>query len=319
MIDTAVLYAPVVDDIPLVGERLRGLSNGHHPLLGETLAYVFETGGKRIRPALVMLSGKLGRYDVGRLVTLASALEVVHTATLVHDDTIDQALTRRGLKTVNALWNSKVAILVGDFLFAQSAHLAAQLNSVRIMSLLSETVMDMSSGELRQYASSQDRTIDEEDYFRRIAGKTASLFGMCCQGAAIVSDQPEEQIEALREYGVNLGIAFQIADDVLDFAADEAELGKPAGNDLRQGTITLPAILLAQWLPANSAAVGDLKAGRNVEGVIEAVRGSGVLDEALLRARQYADAARAALAPFPDSEAREALLLLADHVTRRRR
>jgi geranylgeranyl pyrophosphate synthase len=298
---------------------MRDLATGHHRLLGNTLAYLFETGGKRIRPALVLLSGKLGQYDVDRLITLAASLEVVHAATLVHDDTIDQALTRRGLKTLNALWNAKVAILVGDFLFAQSAHLAAQLDSVRIMSLLSETVMAMSSGELRQYAASQDRVVDEGDYFQRIGGKTASLFGMCCQGGGIVSDQPERQIDALRIYGVNLGIAFQIADDVLDFAADEETLGKPAGSDLAQGTITLPAILLAQRLPRDSALLADLRAGRNVPRTVEAVRESGVLDDALARARDYAVAACAALDVFPPSDAKDALLSLADHVTNRRR
>jgi geranylgeranyl pyrophosphate synthase len=129
--ETASLYGPVEDDIPAVGERLRRLAMGHHPLLAETLAYVFETGGKRIRPGLVMLCGKLGDYERDRLVTLASSVEAVHTATLVHDDTVDEALTRRGLKTVSAVWNSKVAILVGDFLFAQSAELATQLDSGR--------------------------------------------------------------------------------------------------------------------------------------------------------------------------------------------
>ena len=130
--ETASIYGPVADDIERVGRRLRELSDGHHPLLGETLAHVFDAGGKRMRPALVLLSGKLGRYDVDRLITLAASLEVVHSATLVHDDTVDQALTRRGLMTVSALWNGKVATLVGDFLFAQSAHLAAQFNSVRM-------------------------------------------------------------------------------------------------------------------------------------------------------------------------------------------
>ncbi|HEX8917050.1 MAG TPA: polyprenyl synthetase family protein, partial [Chloroflexota bacterium] len=217
MTETATLFGPVADAIPLVGDRLRKLAVGQHSLLGEALAYVFESEGKRIRPALVMLSGRLGTYDVDRLVTLSASLEAVHTATLVHDDTIDQALTRRGLRTVNAVWDAKVAILIGDFLFAQSAYLAAQLDNVRVMSMLSETVMAMSSGELQQYASSRNRAVDEADYLQRITGKTASLFAMCCGGAAVVSEQSEEQIDALRSFGNNIGVGFQIADDVLDF------------------------------------------------------------------------------------------------------
>lgn len=319
MTETASLYGPVETDIPRVGERLRDLANGHHPLLGDALAYVFASGGKRIRPALVLLAGRLGSYQLDRLVTLAASLEVVHTATLVHDDTIDQALTRRGLKTISAVWNGTVAILVGDFLFAQSAHLAAQLNSVRIMSLLSETVMAMSSGELRQYVSSQAHSLDEADYFQRIAGKTASLFAMCCQGAAIVSEQPEEHIDRLRAYGHNLGLAFQIADDVLDFTGNEATLGKPAGSDLREGTLTLPAILLAQSLPSDSELLEDMRRGVNQEAVVAAVRESGAAGTALRRARDYAEAARRALGIFPESEAKTALLQLTSYVIARRR
>jgi heptaprenyl diphosphate synthase len=310
--EIASLYGPVTEDVPRVALRLRHLANGHHPLLGETLKYVFETEGKRIRPALVMLSGKLGRYDLDRLVTLATALEVVHTATLVHDDTIDQALTRRGLRTVSAMWNSNVAILIGDFLFAQSAHLAAQLDDVRIMVLLSETVMAMSSGELQQYSSSQARAIDESDYFQRIRGKTASLFAACCEGAAIVSGQTEQQIHALRDYGMNLGLAFQIADDVLDFAADDEILGKPAGSDLRQGTITLPAILAVRRLEQNPSFLSDLRSGRNTEELVQAIRESGALEEALTRARGFARASRSALSIFPPGEAKDSLLQLTE-------
>ncbi len=319
MTEIASLYGPVADDIPDVGRRLVDLARGHHPLLGEALAYVFNTSGKQLRPALVMLSGKLGQYHRDRLVTLAASLEVVHTATLVHDDTIDQAMSRRGLTTINVLWDNKVAILIGDFLFAQSAKLAAELDSVPIMSLLSETVMAMSSGELRQYASSRDRVVDENDYLLRIAGKTASLFAMCCAGAAIVSDQSPEQIEMLRQYGHNLGLAFQIADDVLDFVGDELSLGKPAGGDLRQGTLTLPYILFAQDLAPSAEVRQELGPEGDVETIVEAVRRSAAPDRALGRARDFAEQARSSLKDFPDSEAREVLLHLTERVIDRSR
>jgi geranylgeranyl pyrophosphate synthase len=318
MTETSRLYGPVAEDIPLVGERLRQMAGGRQPLLADALTYVFRTSGKQIRPALVMLSGKLGKYDRDRLVTLAAALEAVHTATLVHDDTVDQAFTRRGLKTISALWNPKIAILIGDFLFAQSAHLAAQLDSVPVMSILAETVMAMSSGELRQYASSEARVVDESDYFQRIAGKTASLFAMCCEGAAIVSGQDDEQRQALRSFGTNLGLAFQIADDVLDFTGSEADLGKPAGNDLRQGTITLPLILWAETEGHESPLVADLHAGRNTEVIVEAVRSSPAVQRGLERAREYSHAARRSLDIFPESDAREALIDLTERVIARR-
>ncbi|HEY8684962.1 MAG TPA: polyprenyl synthetase family protein [Chloroflexota bacterium] len=319
MTETVSIYGPVADDVPAVGEQLRQLSHNRHPLLGETLAHVFEAGGKRIRPALVLLSGRLGVYRRDELLTLATSVEAVHTATLVHDDTIDAAVTRRGLTTVSSLWDSKVAILLGDFLFAQSAELAARLDSVRIMTLLSETVMDMSSGELRQYASTRDRRIDQGDYFDRIRGKTASLFAMCCEGGAIVSDQTVEQVRCLREYGLNLGLAFQIVDDVLDFTSDDETLGKPAGNDLRQGTITLPAILLAEQLPSGSPILHYLRTGSEHDEVVRAVVQSEALDAALETARAYAQRAVDSLYLFPDSEAKEAMVHLADTVLERRR
>lgn len=317
--ETASIYGPVADDVPAVGEQLRRLSQNRHPLLGETLAHVFDTGGKRIRPALVLLSGRLGVYRRDELLTLATSVEAVHTATLVHDDTIDAAITRRGLATVSALWDSKVAILLGDFLFAQSAELAARLDSVRIMTLLSETVMDMSSGELRQYSSTRDRTIDQGDYFARIRGKTASLFAMCCEGGAIVSGQTDKEVDCLREYGMNLGLAFQIADDVLDFTSDDETLGKPAGNDLRQGTITLPVILLAEQLPPDSPILQYLHAGIEHGEVVRAVQESRALETALQTARAYAQRAVDALYLFPNSEAKDALVHLADSVIERRR
>jgi geranylgeranyl pyrophosphate synthase len=317
MTEIASIYGPVAGDVPLVGERLRELASGHHQLLGDALAHLFSSGGKRIRPALVLLSGSLGTYDRDRLVTLAVSLEVVHTATLVHDDTIDEALTRRGMPTVSAMWDGKVAILIGDFLLALSAETASRLDSVRIMQLLSATVMAMSSGELRQYAASTSREIDEADYFHRIAGKTASLFAMCCEGAAVVSGQNETQIAALRDYGTNLGLAFQIADDVLDFSGDEQTLGKPAGSDLRNGTITLPVIMLAESLGDDDAMRDDIREGRNTEAVIGAVRSSQMLDRSLTRAAEYAAAARADLRIFPRSAARDALEALTDQVTSR--
>jgi geranylgeranyl pyrophosphate synthase len=317
--ETALMYGPVAGDVPAVGEQLRALSRNRHPLLGEILTHVFESAGKMIRPALVLLSGRLGTYRRDELLTLATSVEAVHTATLVHDDTIDGAATRRGLKTVSAVWDRQVAILLGDYLFAQSAELAARLDSVRIMTLLSETVMDMSSGELRQYAATRDRRIDQSDYFARIRGKTASLFAMCCEGGAIVSCQNDDQVRCLREYGTNLGLAFQIADDVLDFTSDDETLGKPVGNDLRQGTLTLPVILLAEQLPSGSRLLHDIRAGEGHSEVVHEVVQSGVLDSTLQIARTHVRRAVDALYLFPHSEAKDALVHLAETVIARER
>ena len=317
MTRTADLFGPVAEDIPAVADRLRGLSNGHHSLLSEALAYVFDSPGKQIRPALVLLSGRLGRFQRDRLVTLAASIEAVHTATLVHDDAIDEALSRRGLAALHRVWDRKVAILVGDYLFAQSAQLASELDNVPIMGLLSETVMAMSSGELRQYAAAFHGTPDEEEYLQRIAGKTASLFAMCCRGGAIVSEQSPERAEALRAYGLNLGMAFQIADDVLDIVGDDKTLGKPAGSDLRQGTVTLPVILYAQQAADHRRLLDRMEDAQDVQTIVRAVQASDAPTRALERARQFASSARGALEAFPPSEAREALVDLTDHVVTR--
>ena len=319
MTETASIYGPVADDISAVRERLRDLSAGHHPLLSEALAYVFESVGKHIRPTLCLLCGKLGDYHLGNLVTLAASIEVVHTATLVHDDTVDQALSRRGLRTVNAVWGGKIAILLGDYLFAQSAQLATELDRIQIMSLLSETVMAMSSAELQQFAASQVREIDESGYLQRITGKTSSLFALCCQGAGIVSDQDARNVAALRAYGMNLGMAFQIADDVLDFVGDEATLGKPAGGDLLQGTVTLPVILYSQSVSADSAFWRYLRDGVHLEEIVDAVRESRGPALAIERATDYAESARECLRVFPAGEAKEALEDMTDYVIRRSR
>jgi geranylgeranyl pyrophosphate synthase len=318
MTETRRRYGPVAEDVDRVSEELRHLASGHHLLLDSALGHIFTSHGKQLRPALVMLSGKLGTYRRDRLVTLAMALELVHTASLVHDDTVDEALTRRGLETLNALWSPKVAVLVGDYLFAKAADLAAGLGTTRVMSLLANTVMAMTSGELRQQASSSALLVDEHDYFLRISGKTAALFRACCEGAGVVSEQDEQHIQALASFGANLGIAFQIADDVLDFTGEEETLGKPAGSDLRHGTVTLPVIIWSENADGNPL-LADLEEGRNLDAVIRAVRESDAPTRALQRADEYAGTARAALKDFPPGEARDILVeLTRDVVTRRR-
>ena len=243
----------------------------------------------------------------------------MHTASLVHDDTIDEALTRRGLTTLNNMWDRHTAIVTGDFLFAKSAELASRMNSVRIMHMLSQTVMDMCAGEMSQYASAHDWDGAIEDYMTRIGAKTASLFAMCSAGAAVATGQSEAQIEALRHYGYSIGLAFQIVDDILDFTSDEVTLGKPAGNDLQHGTITLPALLFVRRLEPGTAILQRLKHGEDAEFAAELIRESGALDEARECAYKVAAEGRDALSIFEPSEAQRALVELADYVPTRTR
>lgn len=319
MTDTTSLFAPLAADLSAVEECLIASADGQHPLLADALRYVFDTRGKRLRPALVLLSGALGDYDLERLVILAASLEVVHTASLVHDDTIDEAVTRRGLSTVSNVWDKHTAIVTGDYLFAKSAELASRLNSVRIMHMLSETVMEMCAGEMRQYAYKNDWTIPIDEYLERVGAKTASLFAMCCSGAAVATRQREEQIEALHAFGYNAGLAFQIVDDILDFVSDERTLGKPAGGDLRQGTITLPAILFLQKLEPGAPLRQRLEHGEDSELAAELIRESGALEEAREYAFRATEEAGAALHLFPASDERAALAELAGYLPTRTR
>ncbi len=319
MADTQALFAPVAGDLDAVEGALLESAQGQHPMLAEALRYVFDTNGKRLRPAIVLLSGALGDYDLERLVLLAASLEVVHTASLVHDDTIDEALTRRGLTTLNNLWDRHTAIVTGDFLFAKSAELASRMNSVRIMHMLSRTVMDMCAGEMRQYASAHDWNGGIDEYLGRIGAKTASLFAMCSGGAAVATGQSEARIGALQRYGYNIGLAFQIVDDILDFSSDEKTLGKPAGNDLRHGTITLPALLFVRRLEPGAPLLQRLQHGEDSEFAAELIRESGTLEEAREYAFKAAAEARDSLSIFENGDAQRALLDLAEYVPSRTR
>lgn len=319
MTDTALIFAPVADDLEAVESCLLESAEGQHPLLAQALRYVFDTRGKRLRPAMVLLSGALGRYDLDRLVLLAASLEVVHTASLVHDDTIDDAITRRGFTTVNSVWDKHTAIVTGDYLFAKSAQLASRMDSVRIMHMLSETVMAMCAGEMRQYAASNDWDISVDEYLERVGAKTASLFAMCCSGAGVATGQTERQIEALHSYGYNVGMAFQIVDDILDFVSDERTLGKPASNDLRQGTITLPAILFMQRLEPSAPLRLRLRHGEDSELATELIRESGALDEARDYAYRACAEAIDALRVFDAGAAYAALIEIARYLPTRTR
>jgi geranylgeranyl pyrophosphate synthase len=317
--ETRSAFAPVAADLDGVERALVKSADGQHPLLAEALRYVFDTKGKRLRPALVLLSGSLGSYDPERLILLAASLEVVHTASLVHDDTIDDAMKRRGLDTLNNVWDKHTAIVTGDFLFAKSAELASRLDNVRIMHMLSETVMRMCDGEMQQYAAKGNWSIGLDAYLERIGAKTASLFAMCCAGAAVVSGQTEQQIEALYGYGYNIGLAFQIVDDILDFVGDEGTLGKPAGNDLSHGTITLPAILFMQRVSPDDPIRLRLEHGEDSGLAAEFVKQSGSLDEARDYARRAAAEAVSFLKGYPRSRAVESLEEIAEGLSTRSR
>jgi geranylgeranyl pyrophosphate synthase len=317
------IYEPVREDLSKVEARLKAVSQVSPSWLAELLAHSLGGGGKRVRPALVLLSGSFYHYDPGCLLPMAVAIEVLHTATLVHDDAIDHSPLRRGHPTINRVWGEDKAILLGDYLLAKAEELVSETQDLRVIRLFARAIMSIARGELGQAFTAFNLEQTREQYLARIAAKTASLITLATESGAILSQAPERMITALEDYGYNLGIAFQIIDDILDFAGDEAEMGKPTGSDLSEGTLTLPAMLVLERCPGANPIrrlfqhEGDRQ--ENISLAIEMVAESGVLEECYQVARDYSARAGASLEPLSDSPARRSLRELAQYVVARRK
>ena len=308
----------VNQDLAKVENSLKSVGEVQDNHLSELLGYALGSGGKRIRPALTLLSAKFYNYDLDYLLPMAVAVELLHTATLVHDDVIDKAAVRRGRPTINT-WGEDKAVLLGDYLFARAGEVCASTGNLRVIKLFSQTMATISIGELNQAFDSFNLNQPCEHYFDRISKKTASLFVLATESGAILSQAPERGAEILREYGHNLGIAFQIVDDILDFIGTEEELGKPVGSDLAQGTLTLPTMLLLQYYPEDNPIKrffedrGDLE---NKKRVVDLIRNSPIVQECYDIAANYCARACQNLDLLPDNTSRQALIDLADYVVR---
>ncbi len=282
---------------------------------------IVKSGGKRIRPTVTLLiAGLLNSLDNERIIHLASAVEMLHTATLVHDDLIDGSLMRRGEVTLNARWTPAATVLTGDYLFATAASLAAQTNSVRVMNIFAETLSVIVAGELQQQFTDWARRSTRDDYFRRIYAKTASMFVLATTAAGVLSGATEAQMAALLDYGRDLGMAFQIMDDILDFTGEQAAVGKPVGSDLRRGLITLPTICHIESHTPDARIECALRGECDAEtydALIAQIRTSGAVEMALVEAQKIAGSAKRALAGFPDSAYRATLMDLADYTLQR--
>ncbi|HEY5640308.1 MAG TPA: polyprenyl synthetase family protein [Dehalococcoidia bacterium] len=313
---TAPLYGAVQDDLNRVEAVFDEIKKVDFGPLGEMLRMVLGGGGKLMRPGLALLSGRFGTYDLDKLVSLAASVELLHTATLVHDDVIDRADTRRGRPTVNSAFENSTTVMLGDFLFAHAADHAVKTGSLRVVELFSRTLMIMAKGEIRQDLAAYDSRQTIRDYLARIGGKTASLFATACEGAGEVSGQPAAQIEALREYGYNFGMAFQVVDDILDFTGDEEQMGKPVGSDLMQGTLTLPSFLLMERSPNGNPvqAYFEAPSAEKLQTAVQTVRDSGAVEESSQMANDFCGRAIDALAALPDTPDRETLTELARYI-----
>ena len=315
------VFDPVQSDLALVETEIQRAGQVEYQVLASLLQHVLTSRGKRVRPALVLLSASFHDYVLDYLVPLAAAIELLHTATLVHDDLIDNSPTRRGKPTLHQLASRSVTVLVGDYLFANAAALCTETKNTRVMQVFGRALMTICDGELKQIFTAGHWRQTREEYYQKIDRKTASLLRTATETGAILSGAPEEQITALRNYGYHLGLAFQVVDDVLDFIGDEATMGKPVGSDLRQGTVTLPVIRLLEEDPDNEAIRRVLDDGDTsdeaISAAVAAVRGSSGIDYARKEARRFTQNAVGYLAPLPATPGRAALETMADYVVER--
>jgi len=307
------LLALVKEDLDKVNKTI--VEHMHSPiaLIPQLAGHIIAAGGKRLRPVLTLASAQLVGYPGERHVKLAAVIELMHTATLLHDDVVDESELRRGRASANALFGNQPSVLVGDFLFSRSFELMVEDGSLAVLGILSHASTVISEGEVLQLITANDTETTESAYLDVICAKTAALFDAACRIGAVVADRPKEEEDALAAYGLNLGIAFQLIDDALDYSAKEAELGKTVGDDFREGKITLPVI--------HAFHAGDEEektfwrrtlekleqTDADLEHAVGLLRKHGSLDVTVARAREYGDRARAALSIFPDRPIRQAM------------
>ncbi len=316
------LYGPVAEDLILVEDLLESVKRVDLAPLRLMLDHALAPRGKRLRPALVLLAGTFGDYNLNRLVPLGTAIELLHTASLVHDDVVDGATSRRGRPTANAVFDNALTVLLGDFMFANAAEMVTRTGSLPVTRLFALALMKMTNGELDQDSAAFDVGRDVQHYLWRIGGKTAALFGHSTQGGALLAGCSEGQVEALRSYGYNLGMAFQIVDDILDFTGNEAEMGKPAGGDLLEGTITLPALFYLESAPPENPVRRFLAADSDRAAFLPDALAAVVESEAIGRAQgmaqEFVDRALHGLSALEATDARRTLDELSGYVLSRR-
>ena len=311
----------VADGLVAVESRMRAGMVAELPIVGEAIDQLLSSGGKRIRPTLVLLVGGLLEADRERTVTLAGAAELLHTATLVHDDLIDGSILRRGFPTLNSQMEDGAAVLIGDYVFARAAHLAAETESIPLIKKFATTLAIIVNGELNQLFGSTTGDL-RQDYFDRIHAKTGSLFELAAESPALLAGSDPDTVRNMKEFGSQLGIAFQIVDDILDFTGNPDQVGKPVGGDLRQGLITLPTIHHLEANPDDSDQVEALIAGvldpQRAEELIERIRLSGAVDKAFQEASDYIESCVKLLDKFPsDRPEHLALIELARYALHR--
>ena len=314
------IYAPIRESLDRVERSLLDVSRLEFPFLAELLGHILASKGKRLRPTIALLASRFSEHDRETTEKMATAVELLHIASLIHDDTVDGSATRHGRATISSLWGRDVAVQTGDYVFASAAALVCETGNVRVIRRFSQTIMDLATGQLREVAETHDPDGTREDYMARIYAKTASLFVVAAEAGAALSGASVETVEAMSSYGRSLGLAFQIVDDILDFEGVEDHIGKPVGSDLANGVLTLPAIIAMERSP-NGNPVRDLFRDpgneRYLREAVVMVQDPAVIKDAYAVARSYCESAHDSLQAVPAGPERDSLSEIVDYVLKR--
>jgi len=316
----SAMYSFLNTDISIVEKELERTIQSEYPLLTQASLHLLQAGGKRIRPVFVLLGGKFGKYDIEYIKNVAVALELIHMASLVHDDVIDDAELRRGKATIKAIWNNRFAMYTGDYIFARSLELMTSLNNPLAHQILSNTIVEVCRGEIEQICDKYrfDQTL--KCYLRRIKRKTALLIAVSCQLGAIAANAPTKIHKLLYLFGYYVGMSFQITDDILDFIGSEEQLGKPAGGDLLQGNITLPVLFAMEdeTVKAKIVTVSENSSPDEIKEIISLIKKTGAIERSYEVSNKYLQKAFSVLEQLPKNRARTTLYKIAKYVGKRK-
>lgn len=313
------IYLYLKQDISKIEKEIESSIDAQHPVLVQASSHLLKAGGKRIRPVFVLLGAQFGQYDLERVKLVAVPLEMIHMGSLVHDDVIDDAELRRGRKTIKAKWDNRVAMYTGDYMFAKAIEIASESQEPLLHEILSDAMVEMCIGEVEQIKDQFNADQNLKIYLRRIKRKTALLISVSCELGALIAGADRHVQKCLKRYGYFTGMAFQITDDILDFVGTEKELGKPAGSDLLQGNVTLPALYamerdeelkkeITQFLISKGTGSVDM------DSIISKIKGTGAVKDAKIMADLYLEKAKTALSDLPDIRAKRALFEIAQYI-----
>ena len=320
-IDIINIYKPIQKSLNTVDEKLVNLPVNKHPTLAKPLQHISNSSGKRMRAAITLLSAQTEKPLTMESITMAVAIELFHLASLIHDDAIDKSAVRRGEETISNLYGTDMAILIGDLVFANSASTVCDTGNILAIQRFSETTMEVSTGQILETSQKFNTKQNIEGYLERIYKKTASVFETSAETGGIISGATKEKIALLKSYGYNLGLAFQIIDDILDFEGDPNEFGKPVGQDLDQGLLTLPSLLYLEKFPNEtniSTLFSEGDSQKYKPKIVESILNSEIIEECYIKAQNYCNTSKEMLEKLPNSEEKTSLSLLLDYVIERR-